>query len=171
MYGSTQSLQALKPQTVGISNNPFDELSEKITDWANKRIEEGKEQVDVTKEQVEEVLAPEVTDKEKEGFVTKVKRKFNDADPLLIGGIGAGASWMIFKTGPLTTAIVGGLCYLGKMQLDKSGGLSDTFNTNDMDFDSKTPNGLDLYKNKTNGRLYYVSSYDNSGVPIWTQYS
>jgi hypothetical protein len=167
MYGSTQSLQAFRPQTVGISNNPLDEITDKAKEWINK----GEEQVDITKEKVEEVLSPDVTDKEKEGILTKVKRKFNDADPLLIGGIGAGASWMFFKTGPLTTAIVGGLCYLGKMQLDKSGGLSDTFNTNDMDYDSVTPNGVHLYKNKTNGRLYYVSSYDNSGVPIWTQYS
>lgn len=132
----------------------------------NKEIDEGIEKVE---EQIKEVV-PEV-DKEKEGIVTKVKRKFNDADPLLIGGIGAGASWMIFKTGPLTTAIVGGLCYLGKMQLDKSGGLSDSFAQSDMIQDSRTPNGTVLYRNKTNGRLYSITGYDNMGVPVYTQYS
>lgn len=160
------------PKSISLS----DESGSIFDAWLNKGKEligQGEKEFDKNVEAVEEAVKSSVptTDKEKEGILTKVKRKFNDADPLLIGGIGAGASWMIFKTGPLTTAIVGGLCYLGKMQLDKSGGLSDTFAQYDMDFNSVTPDGKELYTNKTNGRLYYISGVNNQGVPVYTQYN
>lgn len=152
-----------------LSDDFLDEVIAKGNDLITGKKEEVDEAIDKAEEQVKSNIP--VVDKEKESFLTKVKRKFNDQDPLLIGAVGAGVSWLAFKTGPITTAVVGAVCYFGKMQLDKNGGLSDSFNTNDMIYASRSANGLDLYKNLTNGRLYYVSGYDNRGIPEWTQYN
>jgi hypothetical protein len=161
-----------------LSSNILTDTNKKITDILGQGEEAIKsggntvtETVKSTTNELEEAVKPVTGDGSEESIVTKAKRKFNDTSPAIVGAGGFVVAKFVAKLGLITSAVIGAVSYLGKQQLDKSGGLSDTFNDFDMKWDSKSPDGKNLYKNRTNGRLYYQSGYDTNGQPVWNQFN
>lgn len=161
-----------------LSSNVLTDTSNKITDFLGQgedlitsESNKVKDIVVTQTNELEEAVKPVTEDGSNESIVTKAKRKFNDTSPAIVGAGGFVVAKFVAKLGTITSAIIGVASYFGKQQLDKSGGLSDTFNDFDMKWDSKSPDGKNLYKNTTNGRLYYQSGYDTNGQPVWNQYN
>jgi hypothetical protein len=158
--------------TQGLSNNAITDLLNKgknLIGQGEKEVQEGAETIE---QEVRELTTPTTTeDGTNEGIMTKIKKGINNTSPAIAGGSGLILSKFVFGLGWITSGIVGFATFLGKQHLDKQGGLSDTFNDVDMQFDSNSPDGRSLYKNIKNGMLYYQAGYDIQGSPIWKQYN
>lgn len=166
-------------QKLGFSSEPFG-LSNDLFDTVKEKINKGKEDLNKYSDDIttkgEEIFNGDFPDTKKvengenEGVMTKVKRKFNETTPAVVGGGALLISKFALKFGWVTSGVIGALSYLGKTHLDKSGGLSDSFEWSIMSESGKTPDGQQLYLNTKNAKLYLIAGTDQNGLPIFKQY-
>jgi hypothetical protein len=154
----------------GLSNNlvdtaPVENYFNDVVNNAKDLVKKGDDVASAINKATEKV-----TSNEDDGIGTKVKRKFNEASPMVVGGVTGLLSKFAFKLGWLTSGVIAVVSYIGKTHLDKEGGLSDSFEWSVMAYDSKSKDGKELYKNTRNGRLYYIGGIDQNGLVIWKQY-
>lgn len=156
----------------GLSNNLFDSVKEKL----NEGLEELNKTADTIEGKTNDIVKANLPETKKveagenEGIGTKLKRKFNETSPAIVGGGTLLISKFAFKLGWLTSSILGAVAYVGKNHLDKNQGLSDSFEWSIMSENGKTPNGEQLYLNTKNARLYTITGIDQNGLPIFKQY-
>lgn len=146
----------------GLSDDIFGFLPNPM-DWIKKDEVPTEEEVEEVQKTVEETISKEEEAPAKEQSLTsKAKQFYNNTSPAALGiGVGVG-SHLVFKTGLITSSIIGAVAYGAKRYHDKQGGLSDAIMTYNL-IPAGEKDNKQLFLNKDDMKAYSPVGYDENG--------